>query len=118
MLFNFFLIIMTPIQEQFHDIMSRHAFKVPIIFQLPSDMEKQIKKKKLLVDYYFTVAEIIFWIRKTIRSVNGYGNYLPANEGIYLMVNDKILKGNDTFYSVWDKKSFLIVKICKESTFG
>ena len=102
---------MTPIKKEFNDLMSRHSDKVPVILQFSKELQPLYKSKtKLLVDYHFTVSELMFFIRSKLR--------LHSSVGLHLFVDGKFLTGSETLYSAWDRQTYLLVRVMEESTFG
>jgi hypothetical protein len=102
---------MNQIRKEFNDIQSRHPAKIPIILQLSKELEgKYNSKKKILIPFDYTVSELMTFIRIKMS--------IRSGDAIFLFFDDKLLSGSQRLYDVWDKRTFMFVRVCQENTFG
>ncbi len=101
---------MSQIRIEFENIRSKYPGKIPIILQFSKEIAYS-SKRKLLVDYDFTVSELMMFIRSKL--------HIPSNKAIFLYVDDTLIYGNQRLYDVWNNRNrFMIIKVALENCFG
>jgi len=109
---NFTLTLNERINES-KRLLNKYPHKIPVIFYT-NDNNISIKKNKYLAYKTFTFDKLILLVRKEITLIN--------KDGLFFMVNNKIMMMNDTIETIYNKEKnidgFLYICVCKEETFG
>jgi hypothetical protein len=93
----------------YQDLSARYPEYIPAIVLVDKDIEPFIKKKKYLIPKDVSWGSAIISIRKNI--------VMKSSDALIFIIDNKILSPNIMMREL-QRKDFLYIKVCKESTFG
>tara|TARA_R110002126_G_scaffold51874_6_gene141682 strand:- start:3943 stop:4230 length:288 start_codon:yes stop_codon:yes gene_type:complete len=93
----------------YQDLSARYPEYIAAIVLADKDIEPFIKKKKYLIPRDINFGSAMISIRKNI--------VMKSSDALIYMVDNRIISPNIMMREL-QKKDFLYIKVCRESTFG
>ena len=93
----------------YQDLSARYPEYIAAIVFADKDIEPFIKKKKYLIPRDINFGSAMISIRKNI--------VMKSSDALIYMVDNRIISPNIMMREL-QKKDFLYIKVCRESTFG
>jgi GABA(A) receptor-associated protein len=104
-------------KEESRRITQKHPNRIPIIIEKAASCKtiEDIDKKKFLVPDDLTVGQLMFVVRKRLKS-------LSSEQGLFFFINDSMQPPNAILRTVYhhqrNEDGFLYVLYASENTFG
>ena len=100
--------------EESERIIKRYPDRIPVICERMGDKVPQIDRIKFLIPEEFTMAHLMYVVRRKVG--------LRPNQGLFMFVNNKSMVGHQTVRFVYslekDEDGFLYTSYSGENTFG